>query len=96
MIIPVHLYGQPADLDPILEIANNHRLKVLEDAAQVHGGRYKGRRIGAHGDLVAWSFYPGKNLGAYGDGGASEAIVKVIEQQQFTNLLKKRFFDQSF
>jgi dTDP-4-amino-4,6-dideoxygalactose transaminase len=70
VIIPVHLYGQPADLDPILEVANNYRLKVLEDAAQVHGGRYKGRRIGAHGDLVAWSFYPGKNLGAYGDGGA--------------------------
>ena len=70
VIIPVHLYGQSADLDPILEIAKNHGLKVLEDAAQVHGGRYKGRRIGSHGDLVAWSFYPGKNLGAYGDGGA--------------------------
>ena len=70
VIIPVHLYGQSADLDPILEIAKNHGLKVLEDAAQVHGGRYKGRRIGAHGDLVAWSFYPGKNLGALGDAGA--------------------------
>lgn len=69
-IIPVHLYGQPADLDPILAIAREYGLKVLEDAAQAHGARYKGRRIGSHGDLVAWSFYPGKNLGALGDGGA--------------------------
>lgn len=70
VILPVHLYGQPADLDPILAIARKHGLSVLEDAAQAHGGRYKGRRIGAHGDAVAWSFYPGKNLGALGDGGA--------------------------
>lgn len=69
-IIPVHLYGQPADLDPILAIACKHQLKVLEDAAQAHGARYKGKRIGGHGDAVAWSFYPGKNLGALGDGGA--------------------------
>ena len=69
-ILPVHLYGQPADLDPILHIAARHDLWVLEDAAQAHGARYKGRRIGAHGDLVAWSFYPTKNLGAFGDGGA--------------------------
>lgn len=69
-IVPVHLYGQPADLDPILAIARKHGLRVLEDAAQAHGARYKGRRIGAHGDAVAWSFYPGKNLGALGDGGA--------------------------
>jgi dTDP-4-amino-4,6-dideoxygalactose transaminase len=66
----VHLYGQPADLDPILKIAKQHGLKVLEDAAQAHGALYKGNRIGAHGDAVAWSFYPGKNLGALGDGGA--------------------------
>lgn len=70
VILPVHLYGQPANLDPILAIARKHELRVLEDAAQAHGARYKGQRIGAHGDVVAWSFYPGKNLGAIGDGGA--------------------------
>lgn len=69
-ILPVHLYGQPADLDPILALARAHGLVVVEDAAQAHGARYKGRRIGAHGDVVCWSFYPGKNLGALGDGGA--------------------------
>ena len=69
-ILPVHLYGQPADLDPILDIARRHGLRVVEDAAQAHGARYKGQRIGAHGDLVCWSFYPGKNLGALGDAGA--------------------------
>jgi dTDP-4-amino-4,6-dideoxygalactose transaminase len=69
-IMPVHLYGQPADLDPILEIAKRDRLYVIEDAAQAHGARYKGRRIGGHGDIVCWSFYPGKNLGALGDAGA--------------------------
>lgn len=70
VILPVHLYGQPADLDPILAIARKHNLKVVEDGAQAHGARYKGKRIGTHGDVVAWSFYPGKNLGALGDGGA--------------------------
>lgn len=70
VILPVHLYGQPVDLDPIIAIARQHSLRVLEDAAQAHGARYKGRRIGSHGDAVAWSFYPGKNLGALGDGGA--------------------------
>ena len=70
VILPVHLYGQPADMDPILAIARKHGLQVLEDGAQAHGARYKGQRLGAHGDAVAWSFYPGKNLGAMGDGGA--------------------------
>ena len=69
-LLPVHLYGQPADLDPVLAIARTHNLAVVEDAAQAHGARYKGRRIGAHGDVVCWSFYPGKNLGALGDAGA--------------------------
>lgn len=69
-ILPVHLYGLPADMDPILEIARKHRLWVLEDGAQSQGARYKGERIGHHGDAVAWSFYPGKNLGALGDAGA--------------------------
>ncbi len=69
-VLPVHLYGQPADMDPILEIARRHNLRVIEDAAQAHGARYKGKRIGAHGDIVCWSFYPGKNLGALGDAGA--------------------------
>jgi dTDP-4-amino-4,6-dideoxygalactose transaminase len=70
VIVPVHLYGQPADLDPIIAVARRHGLKVLEDAAQAHGARYKDRVIGGHGDAVAWSFYPGKNLGAMGDAGA--------------------------
>ncbi|WP_170426143.1 DegT/DnrJ/EryC1/StrS family aminotransferase [Ruegeria arenilitoris] len=69
-IIPVHLYGQPADLDPILEIARDRGIAVVEDAAQSHGAKYKGKRIGGASDLVCWSFYPGKNLGAFGDGGA--------------------------
>ena len=69
-IIPVHLYGQPCDLDPILAIARARNIAVLEDAAQAHGAAYKGKPVGAHGDAVAWSFYPGKNLGALGDGGA--------------------------
>ena len=69
-IIPVHLYGQPADLDAVLEIARAHGLRVIEDAAQAHGSTYKGVRVGGHGDLVCWSFYPGKNLGAMGDAGA--------------------------
>lgn len=69
-IIPVHLYGEPADLAPLIDLANRHGLFVLEDAAQAHGAVYRGRRIGSHGHAVAWSFYPGKNLGAFGDGGA--------------------------
>ena len=69
-IIPVHLYGQPAEMDPILEIARRHGLTVIGDACQAHGAAYRGKPIGALGDLVCFSFYPGKNLGAYGEGGA--------------------------
>jgi len=81
VIVPVHLYGQPADLDPILSIARRHGLKVLEDAAQAHGARYKGRRIGGHGDAAAWSFYPAKNLGAMGDGGAVTTDDPVLAER---------------
>ena len=70
VILPVHLYGQPATLESIIALAHRHGLRVLEDAAQCHGARYQRRRIGAHGDAVAWSFYPTKNLGAMGDAGA--------------------------
>ncbi len=69
-ILPVHLYGQMADMDPILKIARKHNLLVIEDAAQAHGAEYKGYRAGSLGDLGCYSFYPGKNLGAYGEGGA--------------------------
>jgi dTDP-4-amino-4,6-dideoxygalactose transaminase len=69
-VMPVHLYGCPADMEPIIEIARRHSLFVLEDAAQAHGARYQGARVGSLGDAAAFSFYPTKNLGAYGDAGA--------------------------
>lgn len=69
-IMPVHLYGQPAEIEPILEIARAHQIKVIEDAAQAQGARYRGRRTGSLGDAAGFSFYPGKNLGAFGDAGA--------------------------
>lgn len=81
-IIPVHLYGQPADMDAIQTIADKHNLLVVEDAAQAHGAYYKKNRVGSLGDVAAFSFYPGKNLGAYGDGGAvvtnNSEVVKHI------------------
>jgi dTDP-4-amino-4,6-dideoxygalactose transaminase len=70
VLLPVHLYGQPVDLDGVLALAERHGLPVVEDACQAHGARYRGRRVGAIGRAGAFSFYPGKNLGAYGDGGA--------------------------
>jgi dTDP-4-amino-4,6-dideoxygalactose transaminase len=69
-IIPVHLYGHPAHMGPIRQLADKHGLVVIEDACQAHGARYKGKRVGSLGHAAAFSFYPGKNLGAYGDGGA--------------------------
>ena len=69
-IMPVHLYGQPADMAVIMSVAQRHHLAVIEDAAQAHGAVCRGKKVGSHSDLVAWSFYPGKNLGAIGDGGA--------------------------
>jgi dTDP-4-amino-4,6-dideoxygalactose transaminase len=69
-VIPVHLFGQPADMDPILEVAREHGLFVVEDACQAHGAEYKGRRVGSLGDAGCFSFYPGKNLGAFGEAGA--------------------------
>jgi dTDP-4-amino-4,6-dideoxygalactose transaminase len=69
-ILPVHLYGQPADIDPIMEVARRHGLVVIEDAAQAHGAKYRSRCVGSLGDIACFSFYPGKNLGAYGEGGA--------------------------
>jgi len=69
-IVPVHLFGHATDMDPILDMANERGLKVVEDAAQAHGAQYKGRGVGSIGDVACFSFYPGKNLGAYGDAGA--------------------------
>lgn len=83
-IIPVHLYGQPADMDPINDLASKHGLVVIEDAAQAQGARYKTRRVGSLGHAAATSFYPGKNLGALGDGGAvltnDDAIAEKVRQ----------------
>jgi dTDP-4-amino-4,6-dideoxygalactose transaminase len=81
-IVPVHLYGQPADMEPLQRIAAQHGLKIIEDAAQAHGAVYKGHTVGSLGDMACFSFYPGKNLGAYGDAGAvvtddQELAIKV-------------------
>jgi dTDP-4-amino-4,6-dideoxygalactose transaminase len=84
VIMPVHLYGTCADMDPILDIARRHHLIVIEDAAQAQGAEYKGQRAGSMGDLACFSFYPGKNLGAYGEAGAvvtnNEKYVEIIKQ----------------
>ncbi|MFH1046616.1 MAG: DegT/DnrJ/EryC1/StrS family aminotransferase [Candidatus Omnitrophota bacterium] len=89
-ILPVHLYGQPVDMDPLLELAKKHKLKVVEDACQAHGAEYKGRRVGGLGDVAAFSFYPGKNLGAYGDGG----MVVTNEPRIKDSLLMLRDYGQ--
>ena len=85
-IIPVHLFGQPADMDPILEFARQHDLFVIEDAAQAHGAEYKGRKAGTLGDAGCFSFYPGKNLGAFGEAGA--VVTDDMELQEKIRILR--------
>ncbi len=96
-IMPVHLYGQTADMDPIMEIARKHRLKVIEDAAQAQGGLYKGRKAGGLGDAAGHSFYPTKNLGAFGDAGAvttndPELAERVRTLRNYGS--KKRYYNE--
>lgn len=93
-IIPVHLYGQPADLDPILAIAKRHDLLVIEDAAQAHGAEYRGRHVGALGRAGCFSFYPGKNLGAYGEAGA--LVTNDEEVAYRARLLRDHGSDQKY
>jgi dTDP-4-amino-4,6-dideoxygalactose transaminase len=94
-IIPVHLYGQPADMDPILAIARKHGLKVIGDAAQAHGALYRGRPIATLADITCYSFYPGKNLGAYGDGGAlvMESAEVAAAARMFANHGRTKKYD---
>jgi len=80
-ILPIHLYGRPADLVSILQIAERHELAVIEDACQAHGARYRGKRVGGFGHAAAFSFYPGKNLGAYGDSGAVTTNDDAVAQK---------------
>jgi dTDP-4-amino-4,6-dideoxygalactose transaminase len=82
-IMPVHLYGQPADMEPLVAIARRHGLVVIEDACQAHGAEYRGRRAGSLGDLGCFSFYPGKNLGAYGEGG-----LVVTDNAEYTRTIR--------
>ncbi len=97
-IMPVHLYGQPVDMEPIMEIARRHKLLVVEDACQAHGARYKGRRVGTIGDIAAFSFYPGKNLGAYGDAGAlvtnNAEVAKTVHDMR--NYGQRKKYEHAF
>ncbi len=97
-IMPVHLYGACADMDPILDIARRHKLIVIEDAAQAHGAEYKGRRAGSMSELACFSFYPGKNLGAYGEAGAvvtsDERFVEMIKQLRDQGQSKKYYHER--
>jgi len=96
-VVPVHLYGQPADMGPILEIARGHGLRVIEDACQSHGAEYAGRRAGSLGDLGCFSFYPGKNLGAYGEGGAvvtnDAGLAGVVRKQRHWGQVRRYHHD---
>ncbi len=97
-IVPVHLYGRPADLDPMLEITKRHKLVVIEDACQAHGARYRGNRVGGFGYAAAFSFYPGKNLGAYGEGGAlttnDDAVAQFAREMRAHGESKRYFHDR--
>lgn len=96
-IIAVHLYGQAADMDPIMEIAKRNNLYVIEDACQAHGTKYKGKNVGTIGDIAAFSFYPGKNLGAYGDGGIvvtnSDELAEIVNLNR-THGQKKKYYHE--
>lgn len=97
-IIPVHLYGQPADMDGIMKIAGKNNLFVIEDAAQAHGAKYKGRNIGTIGDCGCFSFFPGKNLGAYGDAGAiaTNNDELALKARKFADHGRIKKFDHEF
>lgn len=94
VILPVHLYGQPADMDPIMAIARRHGLIVIEDACQAHGARYKDRPVGAIGDAGCFSFYPGKNLGAYGEGGL--IVTNRADLERTTRMLRDWGAEQKY
>ena len=93
-VIPVHLYGQMADMDPIVDIARSRGLAVIEDASQAHGAEYKGRRAGSVGDIGCFSFYPGKNLGAYGEAGA--AVTSNAEWARFMRMFRDHGQDRKY
>lgn len=96
-ILPVHLYGHPADMDPILKIAHKNSLKIIEDCSQAHGAEYKGKKVGRFGDISCFSFYPVKNMGAYGDGGFialnDDDLFKRLKMMQNYGQSKKYYHD---